>query len=108
MVKEVARTMRVPEALPGCCALTVVSAAVGVGLMLRNGDKLCRGNLYVIAGAQSGTGKTECLRPIIEPFYEFEQKLAEETGKKRLEVRSEEHKSELQSRLHIVCRLLLE
>src|SRR2546422_7732475 len=29
-------------------------------------------------------------------------------GKRRVELRSEEHTSELQSRLHLVCRLLLE
>src|SRR2546422_3276341 len=29
-------------------------------------------------------------------------------GRRRLRVRSEEHTSELQSRLHLVCRLLLE
>src|SRR5687768_17643973 len=33
---------------------------------------------------------------------------AEVIHKKRMEVRSEEHTSELQSRLHLVCRLLLE
>src|SRR2546422_7083641 len=34
--------------------------------------------------------------------------IAELNGRTRLRLRSEEHTSELQSRLHLVCRLLLE
>src|SRR2546422_267647 len=48
------------------------------------------------------------------PLYEVYMRMAEELAKRstcaRLQVgtRSEEHTSELQSRLHLVCRLLLE
>src|SRR5687768_18271133 len=43
----------------------------------------------------------------IGPRVELAQRIERGGGEKRL-VRSEEHTSELQSRLHLVCRLLLE
>src|SRR3712207_8889166 len=39
--------------------------------------------------------------------HEHRRGLAEQLGNPRLEVRSEEHTSELQSRHYLVCRLLL-
>src|SRR5687768_18260827 len=36
-----------------------------------------------------------------------QQRRVEQTGRDRADARSEEHTSELQSRLHLVCRLLL-
>src|SRR5687768_17871818 len=57
---------------------------------IRIGDKMTRG---LGAGADPGVG----------------QRAAEEDSEKIYEaLRSEEHTSELQSRLHLVCRLLLE
>src|SRR2546429_3183557 len=41
-------------------------------------------------------------------FADGLDELVREPGRVLLEVRSEEHTSELQSRLHLVCRLLLE
>src|SRR2546429_5362318 len=64
---------------------------------MRPVEELSAGQVgYVIAGikrvadAKVGETLTEAARPTVEPF------------------RSEEHTSELQSRLHLVCRLLLE
>src|SRR2546429_5827436 len=56
------------------------------------------------------------LKPINEPFNRYVQFLASfgnlltvaELGLLFIFIRSEEHTSELQSRLHLVCRLLLE
>src|SRR3989442_874853 len=47
-----------------------------------------------------------CHRALAEQFYAAEKKVYE--LRKLLERRSEEHTSELQSRPHLVCRLLLE
>src|SRR2546429_1468179 len=47
----------------------------------------------------------------LEMLFEFQCKLCDIRKLeilRRVEVRSEEHTSELQSRLHLVCRLLLE
>src|SRR2546429_2719998 len=44
------------------------------------------------------------VRPVRETFASYGTREKDITGK----VRSEEHTSELQSRLHLVCRLLLE
>src|SRR2546429_2584247 len=46
--------------------------------------------------------------PLNSHFFSISTVNAEETQKLVLAVRSEEHTSELQSRLHLVCRLLLE
>src|SRR2546422_2942705 len=43
-----------------------------------------------------------------QPLREERVHLARERGARQLVRRSEEHTSELQSRLHLVCRLLLE
>src|SRR5687768_18099556 len=49
------------------------------------------------------------LRAISDFEYEFQMALMNRRLNPRIEtVRSEEHTSELQSRLHLVCRLLLE
>src|SRR2546422_8044399 len=48
------------------------------------------------------------LRRTHEPRAHARRVLAERADVARVVVRSEEHTSELQSRLHLVCRLLLE
>src|SRR2546422_5345252 len=54
--------------------------------------------LEIIENAISAATKDPRFRPVVE----------EELPELRVSVRSEEHTSELQSRLHLVCRLLLE
>src|SRR5687768_17884523 len=48
--------------------------------------------------------------PVVAPPFEIVARRASDAavGRQTLVVRSEEHTSELQSRLHLVCRLLLE
>lgn len=78
LVKTVALLCRVPEALVGCCALGVLSAAIGAGLAVMSGKRRkTRGNLFVVIGALSGTGKTEVLRLIAKPLHEHEARLVE-------------------------------
>ena len=73
MVREVCRVMRVPESLPGCCALGILSAAVGKGLRVTSGpNRTTPGNLFVLAGAKSGTGKSETFRHIAQAFQDCE------------------------------------
>src|SRR5690625_6405224 len=52
-------------------------------------------------------GKIALIKRDKIPFYE-KVKQAEEAGAIAVVIRSEEHTSELQSRGHLVCRLLLE
>src|SRR2546422_9043723 len=59
------------------------------------------GKLVVVTGV-SGSGKSTLVNEIVY------KALANQIHRMRVKPRSEEHTSELQSRLHLVCRLLLE
>src|SRR2546422_5504304 len=58
--------------------------------------------------ALSEPGCQEPVRETIDPCVELPGREAMVLEDQRQMVRSEEHTSELQSRLHLVCRLLLE
>ncbi len=78
MVREVARVHKVPESLPGCCALGVVSGAIGAGLQIKSrADRSTRGNIFVMGSANSGTGKSEVMRVIDAPLLQQAAKLEE-------------------------------
>jgi len=78
MAAEIARTERTPEILAGCCVLGIMSAAIGAGLQVKNGpSRFARGNLYIIASAESGSGKSETFRHAAKPFLAYEQKMLE-------------------------------
>ncbi len=69
MVESVASTMRVPAAMPGVCALGIVSAALGKGLIMNTlPSKSTAGNLYIMAAVESGTGKSETFKHVARPF----------------------------------------
>ena len=73
MAKDVCATERVPERLVGCCALGILSASIGAGLAVRSAsNRVTRGNIYVLASAESGSGKSETFRHIAKPFQQFE------------------------------------
>jgi Protein of unknown function (DUF3987) len=73
MAKEVCATERVPESLVGCCALGILSASIGAGLVVRSAsNRLTRANIYVLASADSGSGKSETFRHLAKPFQQFE------------------------------------
>ena len=73
MAKEVCATERVPESLVGCCALGILSASIGAGLAVRSAsNRVTRGNIYVLASADSGSGKSETHRHMAKPFQQFE------------------------------------
>jgi hypothetical protein len=73
IARAVCETVRVLESLPGCCALGIVSAAIGAGLQVRSGaNRVTRGNLYAFASAESGSGKSETFRHFARPLFDFE------------------------------------
>ncbi len=72
MAKEVCATERVPESLVGCCALGILSASIGTGLVVQSAsNRVTRGNIYVLASAESGSGKSETFRHMAKPFQQF-------------------------------------
>ena len=78
MAEEIARTERTPPILAGCCVLGIVSASIGAGLQVKNGpSRFARGNLYIMASAESGSGKSETFRHAAKPFLAYEQKMLE-------------------------------
>lgn len=73
MGKAVCATERVPDSLAGCCALGILSASIGAGLQVQSGEsRVTRGNLYILASAESGSGKSETFRHIAKAFLQFE------------------------------------
>ncbi len=74
MAEAIARVHRTPETLAGCCVLGILSASIGAGLEVPSHDnRKARGNLFILASANSGTGKSETFRPIAEPFFANER-----------------------------------
>jgi hypothetical protein len=74
----VARCERVPAALPAVCALGVASGALGAGLEIVSApDRVTRANLFLLASAESGSGKSQVFRRIAEPIVEHQHQLHE-------------------------------
>lgn len=75
-VTAVSRCERVPIALPAVCALGVASAAIGAGLEVVSGpNRVTRGNLYLLASAESGSGKSETFRLVAAPVVDHQTRL---------------------------------
>ncbi len=73
MGRAICATERTPETLVGCCLLGILSASIGKGLQVQSAsNRLTRGNLYILASAESGSGKSETFRYVARPFQEFE------------------------------------
>ncbi len=76
MAYAIAQTERTPESLAGCCTLGILSASIGAGLRIQSGaERFTRGNLYILASAESGSGKSETFRHAVLPFNEFDREL---------------------------------
>ena len=86
MVRAVAETLRVPDALPGTMALALVAASIGKGLTLdwRPGKAPTPANLFVIPSAESGSGKSECYKLLATPFLAFERAMQDRWRKEVL------------------------
>ena len=97
LVSAVARCERVPLALPGVCALGVISAALGAGLEVTSGpNRATRGNLFLLASAESGSGKSETFRIVAAPLVEYQQR--------QLEVWKDKTSPQLQSEIRVLDR----
>jgi hypothetical protein len=73
MAKAVCATERVPESLVGCCALGILSASIGASLAVQSAsNRLTRANIFLLASAESGSGKSETFRHLAKPFQQFE------------------------------------
>ena len=78
MARAIADTERTPESLAGCCTLGFLSASIGACLDIQSGaGRWTRGNLYIVASAESGSGKSETFRHAAKPFQKFEADLLE-------------------------------
>ncbi|MBI4024766.1 MAG: DUF3987 domain-containing protein [Verrucomicrobia bacterium] len=76
MARAIAATERVPESLTGCCILGILSASVGAGLQIKSSaSRVTPGNLYLLASADSGTGKSLAFRHAARPLLEFEAEI---------------------------------
>ena len=74
--RAICATERTPETLAGCCLLGIVSASIGAGLQVQSApDRLTRGNLYILASAESGSGKSETFRHAARPFQRLEAEI---------------------------------
>jgi len=79
MARGIALAAQVPESLSGCCVLGISSASIGAGLQVRSGaQRLTRGNLFILASAESGTGKSESFRHAARPLFEYEREIIEQ------------------------------
>ena len=78
IIAGVARTERVPVALPAVCSLAVASAAIGAGLEITSGpNRVTRANLFFLASAESGSGKSETFRIIAAPLVDHQTRVIE-------------------------------
>ena len=78
MARAIAQAERVPESLTGSCVLGILSASIGAGLEVRSGgQRVTRGSLFILASAQSGTGKSESFRHAVRPLHEYERDIIE-------------------------------
>ncbi len=76
MARGIAAAERVPESLTGCCVLGILNASIGAGLQVRSGaQRVTRGNLFILASAESGTGKSETFRHSARPLFEYEREI---------------------------------
>ena len=79
MARAIAAMERVPESLTGCCVLGILSTAIGAGLEVQSGaQRKTRGNLFILASAQTGTGKSESFRHAARPLFDYEKEITEQ------------------------------
>lgn len=74
VAREIARTRLLPEDLPGSLALVTAAAAIGKGLELDIPPHTTRANIFLLATARSGTGKSDCYRDITAPLVLSEER----------------------------------
>tara|TARA_R110002012_G_scaffold183514_2_gene349918 strand:+ start:1034 stop:2470 length:1437 start_codon:yes stop_codon:yes gene_type:complete len=75
--REIARTRLLPHDLPGAMVLATAAAALGKGIELDCPPHKTRPNIFLLANARSGTGKSDCARDIFAPIYKAEEQANE-------------------------------
>lgn len=79
MAKAVCDVLQVPDSLPGVCILGVLSASLGKGIQVESApNRFTRTNIYLLASAESGTGKSEVFRLLANPFFIYEESLIDD------------------------------
>jgi hypothetical protein len=73
VAREIARTRLLPPDLPSSLALVTAAAAIGKGLELDIPPHRTRPNIFLLATARSGTGKSDCFRDLTAPLYLAEE-----------------------------------
>ena len=85
MATAITQSVLVPERLSGCCVLGILSASVGKGIHIQSGpDRFTRGNLFLMASADSGTGKSETIREAAKPLHSCEMEVRDQWKRRRL------------------------
>jgi hypothetical protein len=76
---DIATALNIPCALPALAGIGTVSASLGKGLEIQTGPNLIvRGNIFIVAAAKSGTGKTIGTRALLKPLFGFQKELIEQ------------------------------
>jgi Protein of unknown function (DUF3987) len=83
LIEEVAASTQTPHALPGSCALATLSAVLGRGLVILNRHGVTRGNIFVVVGAPSGSGKSLCFKEIVQPVFKAQIQLRNRKASER-------------------------
>jgi len=74
-VEDCVQVYGVEPDLAAIIGLSVLSAAVGKGLVMQMRQYRVRCNLFALASAPSGAGKSSCFRPFVHPLQGIEEHL---------------------------------
>ena len=79
MAQAIAVAEGTPPTLAGVCCLGILSASIGRGLQVQSGaNRVSRANLFIVASAESGSGKSETYWHAARPFNEYEHRLVDD------------------------------
>jgi hypothetical protein len=78
-VQELSECLRVPPSMVATSVLLIVSACLGKNLRAKLiPGKVTPGNLFLLLVARSGTGKTDLLRQVAKPLFDYEMEVIAE------------------------------
>jgi len=83
IVEEMVKLHQVVPELPSALAIGVASAACGKGIVVKSVNAMVtHGNLYIIGGGRSGTGKSNVAKFLLKPLYDFQARLKAKQSEK--------------------------
>lgn len=88
MARETSQLAQVSVGLPACAVLATISASLGRGLVITSDIDDTYGNLYVIAGALSGSGKSVTFKAVMEPVSEYQNAVRTEASNARPRIKA--------------------